>query len=86
MQEVKYTDTETAQYEYTAAFNTITVGSSKNSFTIKFAATGEKLSDIEEFHPERMASRILGMGDVLSIIEKAEETISAEEAEICNWS
>ena len=53
---------------------------------IKFAATGEKLSDIEEFHPERMASRILGMGDVLSIIEKAEETISAEEAEICNWS
>ena len=36
---------------------------------IKFAATGEKLSDIEVFHPERMASRILGMGDVLSIIE-----------------
>ena len=47
---------------------------------IKFAATGEKLSDIEEFHPERMASRILGMGDVLSIIEKAEETFDAEEA------
>ena len=39
---------------------------------IKFAATGEKLSDIEVFYPERMASRILGMGDVLSIIEKAE--------------
>ena len=48
---------------------------------IKFAATGEKLSDIEEFHPERMASRILGMGDVLSIIEKAEESFDIEEAE-----
>ncbi len=47
---------------------------------IKFAATGEKLSDIEVFHPERMASRILGMGDVLSIIEKAEETFDIEEA------
>ncbi len=48
---------------------------------IKFAATGEKLSDIEVFNPERMTSRILGMGDVLSIIEKAEEAISEEEAE-----
>ena len=48
---------------------------------IKFAATGEKLSDIEVFHPDRMASRILGMGDVLSIIEKAEENFDAEEAE-----
>ncbi|MCX4303942.1 MAG: signal recognition particle protein [Clostridia bacterium] len=48
---------------------------------IKFIATGEKLSDIEVFHPERMASRILGMGDVLSIIEKAEETFDLEEAE-----
>ncbi len=47
---------------------------------IKFAATGEKLSDIEPFHPERMASRILGMGDVLSIIEKAEEAYDEEEA------
>ena len=47
---------------------------------IKFAATGEKLSDIEVFHPERMASRILGMGDVLSIIEKAEESLDLEEA------
>jgi len=47
---------------------------------IKFAATGEKLSAIEEFHPERMASRILGMGDVLSIIEKAEEAFDEEEA------
>ena len=47
---------------------------------IKFAATGEKLSDIEVFHPERMASRILGMGDMLSIIEKAEESFNEEEA------
>ena len=48
---------------------------------IKFAATGEKLSDLEVFDPERMTSRILGMGDVLSIIEKAEEAISQEDAE-----
>lgn len=48
---------------------------------IKFAATGEKLNDIETFHPERMASRILGMGDVLSIIEKAEEAFDEEEAQ-----
>ena len=48
---------------------------------IKFAGTGEKLSDIEVFHPDRMASRILGMGDVLSIIEKAEESFDLEEAE-----
>ena len=47
---------------------------------IKFAATGEKLSDIEVFFPERMASRILGMGDVLSIIEKAEESFDEEQA------
>ena len=47
---------------------------------IKFAATGEKLSDIEEFHPDRMTSRILGMGDMLSIIEKAEEAFDQEEA------
>lgn len=47
---------------------------------IKFAATGEKLSDIEVFHPDRMASRILGMGDVLSVIEKAEEAFDEEEA------
>ena len=47
---------------------------------IKFAATGEKLSDIEVFHPDRMASRILGMGDVLSIIEKAEEAFDEQEA------
>ncbi len=48
---------------------------------IKFAGTGEKLNEIEEFHPDRMASRILGMGDVLSIIEQAEEAFDAEEAE-----
>lgn len=48
---------------------------------IKFSATGEKLSDIEVFHPDRMATRILGMGDVLSIIEKAEEAFDEQEAE-----
>ena len=48
---------------------------------IKFAATGEKLSDIEVFHPDRMAQRILGMGDILSIIEKAEESFDIEQAE-----
>ena len=48
---------------------------------IKFAATGEKLSDIEVFHPDRMAQRILGMGDILSVIEKAEEAFDLEEAE-----
>ena len=48
---------------------------------IKFAGTGEKLADIEPFHPERMASRILGMGDVLTLIEKAQENIQFDEAE-----
>ena len=48
---------------------------------IKFAATGEKLSDMEVFHPDRMASRILGMGDILAVIEKAEEAFDMEEAE-----
>lgn len=48
---------------------------------IKFTATGEKLSDIEVFHPERMAQRILGMGDILSVIEKAEESFDLEQAE-----
>lgn len=47
---------------------------------IKFSGTGEKMEDIEPFHPERMASRILGMGDVLTLIEKAESAISQEEA------
>lgn len=46
---------------------------------IKFAAVGEKLSDIESFRPEGMASRILGMGDMLSIIEKAEDAFDEEE-------
>lgn len=45
---------------------------------IKFAGTGEKLSDIEVFHPERMASRILGMGDVLTLIEKATANLDIE--------
>ena len=48
---------------------------------IKFAGTGEKLDDLEEFHPARMASRILGMGDVLSLIEKAEQQLDEKEAE-----
>ena len=48
---------------------------------IKFVGEGEKLSGLEVFYPDRMASRILGMGDVLSIIEKAEEAIDIEEAE-----
>ena len=48
---------------------------------IKYVGTGEKLNEIEEFHPDRMASRILGMGDVLSIIEQAEEAFDREEAE-----
>ena len=48
---------------------------------IKFAATGEKLSDIEIFHPDRMAQRILGMGDILSVIEKAEENFDLEQAQ-----
>ena len=45
---------------------------------IKFAGIGEKLEDIEQFHPDRMASRILGMGDVLSLIEKAEKAYDAK--------
>lgn len=47
---------------------------------IKFAGTGEKLDNIEVFHPDRMASRILGMGDVLSLIEKAEQSLDAKKA------
>ncbi|MGH8059417.1 MAG: signal recognition particle protein, partial [Candidatus Entotheonellia bacterium] len=47
---------------------------------IKFVGTGEKIDALEPFHPERIASRILGMGDLLSLIEKAEETISVEKA------
>ena len=48
---------------------------------IKYVGIGEKMSDFEVFHPERMASRILGMGDVLSLIEKAQEAIDEKEAE-----
>ncbi len=47
---------------------------------IKFIGVGEKSTDLEYFYPDRMASRILGMGDVLSLIEKAQEAVSAEEA------
>ena len=47
---------------------------------IQFAGTGEKLDNIEVFHPDRMASRILGMGDVLSLIEKAEQNLDAKKA------
>jgi signal recognition particle subunit SRP54 len=48
---------------------------------IKFAGTGEAIDKIEAFHPERVAGRILGMGDVVSLVERAQETIKAEEAE-----
>jgi len=48
---------------------------------IRYLGVGEKLDALEVFHPERMASRILGMGDVLTLVEKAQETIDAKEAE-----
>src|SRR3989449_9524934 len=48
---------------------------------IKFVGVGEKLEDFEPFHPERMASRILGMGDVVSLVEKAAEAVDMEEAQ-----
>jgi len=48
---------------------------------IKFVGVGEKLDKLEEFHPDRMASRILGMGDVVSLVEKAQEHFEVEEAE-----
>jgi len=48
---------------------------------IKFAGIGEKLEDIEPFHPDRMANRILGMGDMLTLIEKAEKAFDAKKAE-----
>ena len=47
---------------------------------IMYASTGEKLGDFEKFHPDRMAQRILGMGDVLSFIEKAEQSVDEDEA------
>lgn len=48
---------------------------------IKLASIGEKLSDLEPFYPDRMASRILGMGDIVSLVEKAQEAISQKDAE-----
>ena len=48
---------------------------------IKFIGVGEKLDKIEEFHPDRMASRILGMGDIVSLVEKAQEQFDAGEAQ-----
>ena len=48
---------------------------------VKYIGVGEKLEDIEPFYPERIASRILGMGDVVSLVEKAQETIDQDEAE-----
>ena len=48
---------------------------------IKFAGVGEKLNGLEAFHPDRMASRILGMGDVLSLVEEAQRTVDRDEAE-----
>ena len=47
---------------------------------IKFIGTGEKLGDLEPFYPDRMASRILGMGDVLTLIEKAQQAVTEEDA------
>ena len=47
---------------------------------IKFAGIGEKLEDLEPFHPDRMASRILGMGDVLTLIEKAQNQVDEKDA------
>jgi signal recognition particle subunit SRP54 len=47
---------------------------------IFFAGTGEKLEDLEPFHPDRMAGRILGMGDVMTLVEKAQDTVDAETA------
>tara|TARA_Y100000590_G_C15739575_1_gene1019764 strand:+ start:3582 stop:5081 length:1500 start_codon:yes stop_codon:yes gene_type:complete len=48
---------------------------------IKFIGTGEKIDDIEEFHPERLANRILGMGDIVSLVERAKDTIDKEKAD-----
>ena len=51
---------------------------------IKFVSTGEKMDAIDKFHPDRMASRILGMGDVVSLVEKAQQTFDEEEARALN--
>ncbi len=55
-------------------------GGVQSGLTIKFAGTGEKPQDLEVFHAERMASRILGMGDVLTLIERAEQTVDKDRA------
>ena len=54
---------------------------SRTGVPIKFAGTGEKADALEVFHPDRMASRILGMGDVVSLVERAQETMDEKEAE-----
>ena len=51
---------------------------------IKYVSTGEKMEAIDVFHPDRMASRILGMGDVVSLVEKAQQTFNEEEARVLN--
>jgi signal recognition particle subunit SRP54 len=48
---------------------------------IKFAGVGEKLTGLEEFHPERMASRILGMGDILGLVEEAQRGVDQDKAQ-----
>lgn len=48
---------------------------------IKFLGTGEKIDEFEEFHPDRLAGRILGQGDVVSLVEKAIENVDGTEAE-----
>src|SRR5258708_11769978 len=48
---------------------------------IRYVGTGEKLSDLELFHPDRMASRMLGMGDIVSLVERAQDSLDQEEAE-----
>ena len=53
-----------------------------NSKPIKFVGMSEKMDGLELFHPERMASRILGMGDVLSLIEKAQQDVDQEKLKI----
>src|SRR6202008_3521872 len=49
---------------------------------IKFAGTGEKLTGLEPFYPERMASRILGMGDIVSLVEEAHKQVDVEQAKV----
>ena len=52
---------------------------------ILYAGMGEKLSDLEQFYPDRMANRILGMGDVLTLIEKAQENMYIDEKKKSRW-